>query len=181
MYCPECGVQNPDVANYCSRCGCQLRSGAVAASEEKAVNYAGFWRRFVAYVIDIIVLSCGRWIIGFIIGFMIGIFLGGLGVDIGAIKATAEAFDSILGLVLPWLYFTLFESSSKQATLGKMAMGIVVTDLSRNRISFGRANARYWSKIISTVTLLVGYIMAGFTQKKQALHDIIAGTLVVQK
>ena len=61
-----------------------------------------------------------------------------------------------------------------------MALGIIVTDLDGNQISFGRANGRYWSKIVSSITLLIGYIMAGFTEKKQALHDIIAGTLVLK-
>jgi uncharacterized RDD family membrane protein YckC len=89
--------------------------------------------------------------------------------------------SGILGTVINWLYFTILESSPKQATLGKMALGIVVTDLNGNRISFGRANGRYWSKIISSMILLIGYMMAGFTEKKQALHDIMAGTLVVKK
>ena len=80
-----------------------------------------------------------------------------------------------------WLYFALMESSSKQATLGKMALGIIVTDLNGNRLSFGRATGRYFGKIISGAILMIGYIMAGFTEKKQALHDIIAGCLVVNR
>jgi len=62
-----------------------------------------------------------------------------------------------------------------------MAIGIKVTDLQGDRISYGRANARYWSKFLSTMIFLIGYIMAGFTEKKQALHDIIASCLVVLK
>jgi uncharacterized RDD family membrane protein YckC len=73
------------------------------------------------------------------------------------------------------------ESSARQATLGKMALGIVVTDLDGNRIGFGRATGRYFAKILSALILLIGFIMAAFTQKKQGLHDIIAGTLVVKK
>jgi uncharacterized RDD family membrane protein YckC len=84
-------------------------------------------------------------------------------------------------ILIGWLYFALMESSNKQATLGKMLIGIKVTDLDGNRITFGKATARHFSKIISGVILAVGYIMAGFTQRKQALHDIIAGTLVVKK
>jgi uncharacterized RDD family membrane protein YckC len=83
-------------------------------------------------------------------------------------------------LAAEWLYFALMESM-KGATLGKMALGIIVTDLQGNRISFGRATGRYFAKIISSLTILVGYIMAGFTQRKQALHDIIAGCLVINK
>lgn len=93
----------------------------------------------------------------------------------------ALGFAYILVIVLDWLYFTAFEASSKQATPGKMALGIIVTDLKGNRISFGRANGRYWSKILSTAILLLGFIMIGFTEKKQGLHDIIADTLVLKK
>jgi len=79
-----------------------------------------------------------------------------------------------------WIYEAAMESSSKQATLGKMALGLKVTDEQGRRISFGRATARYFSKIISGMILLIGYIMAGFTARKQALHDMIAGTLVTR-
>ncbi len=73
------------------------------------------------------------------------------------------------------------ESSSQQATLGKIALGIMVTDLSGNRISFARASGRHFTKILSGIILYIGFIMAGFTEKKQALHDIIADCLVVKK
>jgi uncharacterized RDD family membrane protein YckC len=82
--------------------------------------------------------------------------------------------------VAGWLYFALMESSAKGATLGKMALGLRVTDLSGNRISFGRATGRYFGKIVSGMIFSIGYIMAGFTQQKQALHDIMAGCLVVR-
>ena len=74
-----------------------------------------------------------------------------------------------------------FESSVYQATLGKMMLGLRVTDLHGKRISIGRAVGRYFAKILSAVILCIGFIMAAFTQKKQALHDLIAGTLVVRK
>ena len=181
MYCPKCGVKNPDDAKFCSGCGSRLETGDVVMSEKGSIYYAGFWRRFAAILIDSIILAIGETIIGVIFGFMIGAFLVGMELDIDTIQAITVVFAYILGLVLNWLYFTLFESSSKQATPGKMALGIVVTDLNGERISFGRANVRYWSKIVSALILLIGYIMAAFTEKKQALHDIIAGTLVVRK
>jgi uncharacterized RDD family membrane protein YckC len=86
-----------------------------------------------------------------------------------------------LGLIGGWLYEALMESSAKQATLGKMLLGLMVTDEAGNRISFARASGRHFAKYISSFTLFIGYIMAGFTAKKQALHDMIAGTLVVRK
>jgi uncharacterized RDD family membrane protein YckC len=70
------------------------------------------------------------------------------------------------------------ESSSKQATIGKLMLKIRVTNATGARIGFGRASGRYFAKFISGATLLIGYVMAGFTERKQALHDIIAGTLV---
>jgi uncharacterized RDD family membrane protein YckC len=79
------------------------------------------------------------------------------------------------------LYFPVLECSSLQATPGKLALGIKVTDMQGNRIGFGRALGRNLAKIISAIILYIGFIMAGFTQKKQALHDMIAGCLVVAK
>ena len=87
----------------------------------------------------------------------------------------------VISAVLKWLYYALLESSSWQATLGKMALGLQVTDLEGRRIGFGRATGRFFAKIISGIILYIGFIMAGFTEKKQALHDMIAGTLVVKK
>jgi len=87
----------------------------------------------------------------------------------------------LLALVLTWLYYALLESSSWQATLGKKALGLEVTDLAGGRISFGRATGRYFARWISAMTLGIGFIMAGFTEKKQALHDILVGTLVIRK
>lgn len=80
-----------------------------------------------------------------------------------------------------WLYHTMMESSRHQATLGKMALGIKVTDLNGARISFARANGRFFGKWISSMIMNIGYLMAAFTEKKQALHDILAGCLVISK
>lgn len=87
----------------------------------------------------------------------------------------------LVDIVVSWLYYALSESSPKQATLGKQALGIVVTDLNGKRISFGKATGRYFGKYLSTITLFIGYLMAAFTDKNQALHDIMAGTLVVKR
>jgi len=94
---------------------------------------------------------------------------------------TTGIMISIIGLVVKWLYYTLMESSNLQATVGKMAIGIIVTDLNGKRISFARATGRHFSKYISALIIGVGYLMVAFTAQKQGLHDIIAGTLVLQK
>jgi uncharacterized RDD family membrane protein YckC len=121
-----------------------------------------------------------------------------LGIGVGTLKAAfSEAnpqdpalpfaimgwfiFGGFVMLVLQWLYFAWMESSEHQATLGKMALGLIVTDLNDQRVSFGRATGRFFAKIITSYTFFIGYIMAGFTEKKQALHDMIASTLVLRK
>ncbi len=204
--CPRCGAQVAFGMRFCGSCGIQLfwptqptqqpppiyhqqqqfgsRLQVIPTGDVEAIRpyCAGFWRRFAAYIIDSIILVIGELI--FIAVFFIAVFsaTGGLSTEIPDDYVIAFWFAyNILTFVLPWLYFTAFEASSKQATPGKMAMGIIVTDLKGNRISFGRANGRYWSKIISTAILLIGYIMIGFTEKKQGLHDIIADTLVLKK
>lgn len=138
-----------------------------------SVQYAGFWKRFGAVLIDGIILYIVERIIIFVLIFFSSAIL----------RRTqgVEVFSSVLIIVISWLYYAFQESSPKQATLGKQALGIIVTDLNGNQISFGRATGRYFSKILSGLILLIGYIMAAFTEKKQALHDIIAGTLVVNK
>jgi uncharacterized RDD family membrane protein YckC len=130
--------------------------------------YAGFWIRFGAALIDGILLGIVAGIIAFIIGMATG---------------NSETVSNIAGLInfligIP--YFIVMESGPRQATLGKMALGLKVTDAEGGRISAGQAAIRYFSKILSAIILMIGYIMAAFTPKKQALHDIIAKTLVVK-
>jgi len=144
-------------------------------------SYAGFWKRFVAALIDSLILGFAGLIAGLFVGLFIGAILGAAGVDKRIIGMTGGFFGYLIGIVLNWLYFTLFESSCKQATPGKMALGIIVTDAAGRRVSFARANGRYWGKILSGLILAIGYMMAGFTEKKQALHDMIADCLVINK
>jgi len=174
MFCSKCDTENENNAQFCSSCGYQLKESFSVTGQPAIIVYAGFWRRFVAHLIDQIILTIGGVIIGGIVGAIIGLVLGAAGTDLVRIQSVAI-------VAAYWLYYTLLESSSKQATLGKMAIGIIVTDLNENRISFGKANGRYWGKIVSVIILYIGFFMTGFTQKKQALHDIMAGTLVVKK
>ena len=147
----------------------------------KQEKYAGFWLRLVAYFIDYIILSGGLMIIGYILGILIGIFLSNRGMDEITIMTISMLLGLFVGLISSWLYFTLLESSFKQATLGKMAMGIFVTDINGNRISFAKANVRYWSKFMSGFFIGFGFLMIAFTEKKQGLHDKLANCLVLKK
>lgn len=137
------------------------------------MSYAGFWKRFAALILDTIILIIPT----FIIGLIFGIALSATNLGEEGIEGLANVF----GLFLGWLYNSIMDSSSKQGTLGKMALGIKVTDLNGNRIGFGKATGRYFGKILSAITLCIGYMMAGFTEKKQGLHDMMAGCLVVNK
>jgi uncharacterized RDD family membrane protein YckC len=130
------------------------------------MEYAGFWRRVAAALIDGILVAVVSWIVT-------GIF--------SAVSDGAEVTAQILVLIAAYGYYAGMESSSYQATVGKIALGIQVTDLSGNRISFLRALGRNLAEILSALILLIGYIMVAFTPKKQGLHDLIAGTLVVKK
>jgi uncharacterized RDD family membrane protein YckC len=150
------------------------------------VGYAGFWLRLVAFIIDFIVIYAVRAIIFKPFGIdagMHGMFHGRQPRDFAEIAPMLGMIIRIalISSIMQWLYFALMESSVWQATLGKKALGLSVTDLAGRRIGFGRATGRYFAKILSSLTLFIGYLMAGFTEKKQALHDMIAGTLVLRK
>lgn len=140
--------------------------------------YGGFWRRVLAYFIDYVILNIAVSVISGVMGLGIGMSMMTLGSGRDFIYSTALLMGILLSTVLNWLYFALMESSQMQATVGKLALGVVVTDLHGNRISFLRATARFWAKILSVMTLLIGFILVGFTPRKQGLHDMIAGTLV---
>lgn len=99
---------------------------------------------------------------------------------VGAIMAAAGAIW-LVSLTIQVLYYSFLESSNMQATIGKMALGIIVTDMNGAKLTLSKAFVRNLSRILSNLTMLIGYIIAAFTEKKQALHDIIAGTLVVKK
>jgi uncharacterized RDD family membrane protein YckC len=161
-------------------------------------QYGGFWIRFVAYFVDYLIIGIPMLVIIGIAIFSFGAF-GGLTAlknlpsnpdpdqiqqqiapMIGAIFG-AYALVFLSGLLIGWLYFASMESSERQATFGKAMLNLRVTDANGNRLSFGHASGRFFSKIVTAlVPFGIGYIMAGFTQKKQALHDFIAGTVVIR-
>jgi len=134
------------------------------------MEYVGFWMRVIAYIIDSIILE----VVLFVIGYAVA-----MGTGEPMMMMMGGPLMSIIGLVIGLGYWSVMESSAKQATLGKMIIGAKVTDEAGNRISFMRALGRTVAKILSTIILLIGFIMVAFTGKKQGLHDKIAGTVVV--
>ena len=175
-----------------------VASAPVYAPAPVTSQYGGFWIRFVAYFVDSLIVGIPMTVIILIAVFAFGAF-GGLSVlknlpanpdpdqiqqqiapMIGAILG-AYALVIACGIVIGWLYFALMESSPRQATFGKAMLNLRVTDANGNRLSFAHASGRFFSKIITgMVPFGIGYIMAGFTAKKQALHDFIASTVVIR-
>ena len=153
----------------------QAQAGAFQfISEQDAFRgYAGFWKRFAAFIIDFLILMVG--------GFIIWSFIDLVREFTTGTSAGAGVLGNLGGIILGWLYFAIMESSSTQGTLGKMALGIKVTGLSGNAISFGKATGRYFGKIISAFILFIGYLMVAFTSRKQGLHDMMTGCLVVNR
>jgi uncharacterized RDD family membrane protein YckC len=215
MYCSKCGANVADGIAFCSACGQPMvgfsvgKTAAATPSVDPAapggtvyappaqaysqapaahpVAYAGFWLRFVAFIIDSLLLYFVGMILFLPFATSMGMGMRGMATgrppDLQALLPMIHTMLrlALLRMVLHWLYFSLLESSAWQGTLGKKALGLEVTDLDGNRIGFGRATGRFFAKFISTIIFFIGYIMAGFTEKKQALHDILAGTLVVRK
>ncbi|MDR9856619.1 RDD family protein [Paenibacillus sp. VCA1] len=149
--------------------------------------YAGFWCRWVSSLLDeiaIIIILILMNLFGILINFAFLKYI-----EITGKYEWAGLFEFIRHLNLPiwriflirYLYYAFMEASKWQATLGKMALGVIVIDQNHQRISFLRATGRFWSKYLSVLTVFIGYMMAGFTKRKQALHDLIAKTYVVNK
>ena len=182
MFCPKCGQLNLDKVQACQKCGARLpgsdgASGTVPVQQAivAAGIYAGFWKRFAALILDYFVVVILAMLVGAVVGLLYGIGSS------GSEEKTAETLGGFAGIGAWWLYYAFMESSRKQATLGKMALGIKVVDLKGGRISFARATGRHFGKILSWLIMMIGFMMAGFTSRKQALHDMMAGCLVVNR
>ncbi|MGG4434515.1 RDD family protein [Priestia megaterium] len=197
MYCIKCGNKHSESDKFCGTCGYKIERVEPRveqqelfekAQPEKAevppienrqrtkpkprMDYAGFWLRAGAIAIDIGIVCA----FGFIVGFLFYPIQSAMYEPL-----IADVFQNLIIIVAVFLYFSLMESSKWQATVGKKAVGLKVTDLNGKRISFGRATGRYFSKFISGIACYIGYIMVSFTQKKQGLHNMIAGTLVFKE
>ncbi len=191
MYCTSCGVELQDEMRFCNRCGAvqaaatpavQTVTGSVSPQSRVAATndivYAGFWRRWAALFIDQLVLGIPLVIVAILLAIPFGLLSHGNDETAGVI---VQGIYYLLWLVAAPLYYAFQESSSQQATLGKRALGIKVTDRSGNRISFANALGRWFAAALSYITLYIGFLMAAFTERKQGLHDMIAGTLVTDR
>jgi uncharacterized RDD family membrane protein YckC len=206
MICSSCGATVADGTAFCGSCGRPIvgynlgqappaaHSMPSAASlggvpAVSAIVYAGFWLRFVAAIIDGLILGVPLTFIAFLL----------IASAIPVLTHTQDPmtvivtilprilFLMVIYLVASWLYWGLMESSSWQATLGKKALGLRVTDLIGSRPTFGRASGRFFAgrgigfvPSVGGLYFLIDCIMVGFTERKQALHDMIASCLVVR-
>jgi uncharacterized RDD family membrane protein YckC len=183
-YCPHCGSAHPEDATFCPQCGSWVGEvGSLPAERPK--RFASFWQRLGAGVID--------WLV---IALPFNIVSAALLPDMPTVDSTTNSatgavtlhwqgdWDRFLILAVAatavqWLYTAVMNSSPRQATLGKMALGLVVTDEDGKRISFLRASGRFLASLLSQLTLGIGYLMVIWTRRKQALHDKVARTVVV--
>jgi uncharacterized RDD family membrane protein YckC len=208
MYCSRCGTAVADGAAFCSSCG--QSTGAASPTQTQVgvlpppppqpqvaagtpVLYAGFWLRVVAAIIDGLILGIPLVAIGFaLFASTLPLLMRMQGGEppmliFAAIMPRVIVFG-VIYIVGSWLYWAGMESSEWQATLGKKALGLYVTDMEGHRTTFGRTSGRFWAgRGVSIVPYLGGLyfiiscIMAGLTEKKQALHDMIANCLVMRR
>ncbi len=220
MYCSKCGTQLPEGTSFCGACGqptggvpqaavtpsmavgggsavpAYAAPGSVSPYAPSVVPavlpspYAGFWLRFLAYLIDSVLAGIVFGIFALLVVAIVGVgyfrtIFESLNSEDSTVPAAFIALillASAFSILITWVYYAWMESSQYQGTLGKMALGLIVTDQQGRPVTFARASGRFFAKIITgMIPLGIGYIMAGFTEKKQALHDMIAGCLVLRK
>lgn len=177
MKCEQCATLNAADAVQCRRCGVTFpaaserwspTAGSSSGQEHFSDGiYAEFWRRGGAFVLDTLII----WVLQFAI--VVPLLISG-----GERRGLAALVASY---VLAGIYKTAFQASRLQATPGKLAFGLKVTTLAGQRLGLGRALGRYLGEALSGLMLLVGYLLAAFTARRQALHDMLAGTLVVRR
>jgi uncharacterized RDD family membrane protein YckC len=201
MFCPKCGKETDASGKFCQWCGADIGSvpapvsPAITPEEEDGPDigvYAGLGRRFVAFIVDLIIILLFDLVAMSVLGLTRGIqnlyFYFIKHVDIADLttEQTTTAFIvsvvaayGMLLIVIPWLYYAGFESSRSQATPGKLLMRIVVTDMTGNKPTFARVTLRHFAKFVSAIPVLLGFLAIGFTKRRQGLHDLIAGCLVL--
>ena len=218
MFCSKCGANVPQGNPFCGACGQPVAGYSVAQPAGIAagapsvqpgatpvyappavapgVAYAGFWLRLVAAIIDVLIISIPLAPIYILV--VLGILKNSR--DLQSMQDPTMVWTilgpkmfwffvvGLVGLTVNWLYHGFFESSTWQATPGKKALGLIVTDLEGRQVTFGRASGRFFSGRGATILSLPGSayyfvdcICIGFTERKQAIHDMIASCLVLRR
>ncbi|MGC2109732.1 MAG: RDD family protein [Candidatus Korobacteraceae bacterium] len=191
--CASCGNTRLPDGKFCLFCGDLLSDGSEQARfpqsellpnsaplKPETTEYAGFWLRFWAGAVDVCLESVGALILTLAIDFLLRRFGRFLGISSFLSKvATGVAFILVLA-VGSWLYCAFMESSSWRATVGKRLLGLQVVTSDGDRISFGTATVRHLMKFLSFFCLTIGFMMSGWTKRRQALHDIPCDCLVIR-
>ena len=194
MFCQSCGKENPVAAEFCQHCGSAIPRNAGAPPPSATAptahpahpahtgaigQYAGFWLRFAAIMIDGLIWSV---VAGVVLALLFAMLFASFMAGGAEVLAIVFFVVSYLGVYLGWFFYHAYcESSDWQGSIGKRVLGLYVTDTEGRRLTFGRAAGRNFSRIITNLTAGVGYIMAGFTVRKQALHDMVADCLVCRR
>ena len=188
--CTSCGNSRMPDGNFCLFCGDVLSEAAPpivgaeptnrVSNQADKIEYAGFWLRFWAGAFDVCIEALGALLVTLAIDFLLQHFGRIFGIDRWDAKVFAGfAYIPILA-VGSWLYCAFTESSSWRATVGKRLLGLQVTTLQGGRVSFGQATVRHFMKFLSFFSLTIGFMMAGWTKRRQALHDIPTDCLVIR-
>lgn len=183
MFCSRCGTWAPDDTATCSLCGLALQGngspnppvpapGQPHAAVVALVTYGGFWRRFIAAVLDSMIL--------FFPAATVRVLLGLSATGMFDADTPASWVAALFEFAFDGLYVTLLLSSSARGTLGMQLMDLHVTDLKGDRISVGRSAGRYLAQLLSILTFGIGFLIQVFTPRRQTLHDLISGTVVVR-
>lgn len=173
MFCAKCGTSNPDGASSCRSCHQALDAGSNVAAAVFDAGYAGFWRRYAAVFLDGLVVSLMFTPIAFIVGLIAGVLGLGQSIAFGAALY-------VLFFVAYTAYYVFMESGERGATFGKRWVKIRVVDVNGSRISAGRALGRFVGHLLSYITGYLGFLIQPFTARKQALHDMVSGTVIVK-
>lgn len=132
-------------------------------------------------MIDCVILAFAVGVVGVAVGFLLGFGLRLFGVDLDALDVVFELVNRAVSILLGWSYYATYEASSRRATPGKQVAGLIVTDLNGRTLTFNVASRRYWARVLTWLTLGLGYLLVFTTKRKQTLHDLVAGTVVVIK
>lgn len=142
--------------------------------------YGNFIKRLAAGIVDIIIVSLSEALLIFLTLYT-SVVLYITDVNQSVINLITYCVFYPSYFIFPWLYYSIQEASNKKASLGKIFFGLIVVDLYGSKISFLRATIRFFLKILTLLTLFIGFFIAAFTKQRQALHDLFADTLVVDK
>jgi uncharacterized RDD family membrane protein YckC len=196
MICAKCGKETDASGKFCQWCGAELALQQKAAGQadpeegRQPGEFAGPGRRFLAFIIDVIFIGIIMAFATVILGFtdaIVTISRIAMGSPVTTLLGTGTLSQvlipigiavAVLVVIIPWIYCAGLEASRNQATLGEIALRIVVTDMQGRRISFARATLRHFAKFLSALIVFIGFTMIALTRRKQGLHDRIAGTLV---